>query len=90
MQPLKRPGRGEQGRGFAVVADEVRKLAEQSQTATKQIAHLIGEIQADTAEAVVAMNAGTKEVAVGTAVVNEAGKNFCGNFDVGRSSISAN
>ena len=67
---------GEQGKGFAVVADEVRKLAEQSNDAAKQIAGLISVIQQDTDSAVVAMNEGTKEVRVGTAVVSEAGQSF--------------
>ncbi|HWR39749.1 MAG TPA: methyl-accepting chemotaxis protein [Patescibacteria group bacterium] len=67
---------GEQGRGFAVVADEVRKLAEQSEEAAKKIAGLIGEIQADTDTAVLAMQQGTQEVKTGADVVNLAGISF--------------
>lgn len=67
---------GEHGKGFAVVADEVRKLAEQSQLAAQQIAVLIGEIQKDTIQAVDAMSAGTREVKVGTEVLNSAGEAF--------------
>lgn len=67
---------GEHGKGFAVVAEEVRKLAEQSGDASKKITELIGEIQKDTDKAVVAMDAGTREVRVGTEVVSKAGRAF--------------
>ncbi|MDF2875783.1 MAG: methyl-accepting chemotaxis protein [Sporomusa sp.] len=67
---------GEQGRGFAVVAEEVRKLAEQSQTAAKQIADLIAEIQGDTDKAVFAMSEGTREVRSGSQIVNTTGESF--------------
>lgn len=60
---------GDQGRGFAVVAEEVRKLAEQSQTATGEIAHLISQVQADTARAVAAMENSTAVVAAGSQVI---------------------
>jgi methyl-accepting chemotaxis protein len=43
---------GEAGRGFAVVADEVRKLAERSMVATREIAQVIRQVQADTSESV--------------------------------------
>lgn len=67
---------GEQGRGFAVVAEEVRKLAEQSQLASKHITTLIGQIQADTEQAVVTMRSGSKEVQLGAAAVSSAGEIF--------------
>ncbi len=67
---------GEQGRGFAVVADEVRRLAEQSHDAAQKITELIGEVQADTSNAVKAMNKGTSEVKVGADVVDIAGDSF--------------
>jgi methyl-accepting chemotaxis protein len=65
---------GEAGRGFAVVADEVRKLAEHSRNATKDIAALIKAIQAETNEAVVVMEEGTKEVEIGARLADQAGK----------------
>lgn len=43
---------GDAGRGFAVVADEVRKLAERSMVATREIAQVIRQVQADTGESV--------------------------------------
>jgi methyl-accepting chemotaxis protein len=65
---------GEAGRGFAVVADEVRKLAEHSRSAKKDIAALIKAIQAETNEAVVVMEEGTKEVESGATLADQAGR----------------
>jgi len=65
---------GEAGRGFAVVADEVRKLAEHSRSATKDIAALIKAIQAETNDAVVVMEEGTKEVEIGAKLADQAGR----------------
>ena len=64
---------GEAGRGFTVVADEVRKLAERCTAATKDIGALIAEIQGQTAQAVSAMETGTREVTSGTLLAGEAG-----------------
>jgi methyl-accepting chemotaxis protein len=64
---------GEHGKGFAVVADEVRKLAERSSQATKEIGNLINGIQKTVAEAVKAMEDGSKEVEIGVQSANKAG-----------------
>lgn len=64
---------GEQGRGFAVVADEVRKLAERTTKATKEIASMITQIQADTSQAVKVMRSGKDEVEKGKTLAAKAG-----------------
>jgi methyl-accepting chemotaxis protein PixJ len=62
---------GEEGRGFAVVAEEVRSLARQSATATGEIETLVASIQAQTSEVVMAMEAGTEQVIIGTKLVDD-------------------
>jgi twitching motility protein PilJ len=64
---------GEHGRGFAVVAEEVRKLAERSSSATKQISGLVASIQAESAEAISAMETSMREVNDGSLVADQAG-----------------
>jgi methyl-accepting chemotaxis protein len=60
---------GEQGRGFAVVADEVSSLARRVGQSAKDIDDLIATIKDQTLDAVHTMNAGTKGVESGTALV---------------------
>lgn len=67
---------GEAGKGFSVVAEEIRKLAEQSQTATKEIAEIINDVRSKTNSAVSVMNENAKEVDMGAKVVNIAGTSF--------------
>ncbi len=64
---------GEGGRGFAVVADEVQRLAERSANASKQIEALVRTIQADTGEAIQAMETSTTNVVRGSQQAEEAG-----------------
>lgn len=56
---------GAAGRGFAVVAEEVQRLAERSAGATREIAALVKAIQADTHDAVAAMEHSTLGVVEG-------------------------
>ena len=64
---------GEAGRGFTVVAEEVQRLAERSAEATKQIEAIVKTIQADTQDAVAAMEKSTVGVVEGTKLSDAAG-----------------
>lgn len=65
---------GEAGRGFSVVAEEVQRLAERSAEATKQIAAIVRVIQADTHDAVSAMEDSTRGVVEGAKLSDAAGQ----------------
>ncbi len=65
---------GEAGRGFTVVAEEVQRLAERSGEATKQIEAIVKTIQADTQDAVVAMERSTVGVVEGAKLSDAAGQ----------------
>ncbi len=63
---------GEQGKGFAVVAGEVRKLAEASASAAGEISRLVREIQHTVAEAVSAIDEGSRMITDGSVRSDEA------------------
>jgi twitching motility protein PilJ len=65
---------GEAGRGFTVVAEEVQRLAERSGEATKQIGAIVKTIQADTQDAVAAMEKSTQGVVEGAKLSDNAGQ----------------
>lgn len=50
---------GEHGKGFAVVADEVRKLAAESEETTKEIEHIVQNINSTTADVTRSMQDGS-------------------------------
>jgi methyl-accepting chemotaxis protein len=63
---------GEHGKGFAVVADEIKDLAERAGASTKEIADLIKTIQAESRNAIAAVERGAHNVDRGVEVSNEA------------------
>ena len=65
---------GEAGRGFTVVAEEVQRLAERSGEASKQIGAIVKTIQADTQDAVLAMENSTRGVVEGAGLADAAGQ----------------
>ena len=76
---------GEAGRGFSVVAEEVQRLAERSGEATKQIAAIVKTIQADTHDAVSAMESSTQGVVEGAKLSDAAGRALTEISDVSNS-----
>jgi methyl-accepting chemotaxis protein PixJ len=60
---------GELGQGFTAVAEQVGALAEQSASATKEIALIVSAIQAETQEVVAAIETGTAQVVDSTKLV---------------------
>jgi twitching motility protein PilJ len=67
---------GAAGRGFAVVAEEVQRLAERSAEATREIAAIVRIIQADTHDAVAAMEYSTRGVVEGARRSDAAGQSL--------------
>ena len=64
---------GEQGRGFAVVAEEVRALAMRTQQSTEEIRNLLTQLQANSDNAVAAMDKGNALSLNCVSLSNEAG-----------------
>lgn len=62
---------GELGQGFTAVAEQVGALAEQSASATKDIAKIVTSIQSETQELVQAMETGTTQVVDSTHQVKQ-------------------
>jgi twitching motility protein PilJ len=65
---------GDAGRGFTIVAEEVQRLAERSGEATKQISAIVKTIQADTQDAIAAMEESTQGVVEGANLSDAAGR----------------
>lgn len=64
---------GEAGRSFAVVADEVKRLSESAREATVEIGELVGAIQTETGDTVVAMNQAISRIVQVSRLAEDAG-----------------
>ncbi|AMR05826.1 MULTISPECIES: methyl-accepting chemotaxis protein [Bacillus cereus group] len=67
---------GEMGEEFSDVTDEVRILAERTEASARDIAKLIGEIQAEAERAVRSIQKSSKEVELGITLVQSSGAFF--------------
>ena len=67
---------GEAGRGFSVVADEIRELAEESSSATEQIAGLIQDIQNGVKDTIGQMNQAEDAVENGVQAIEVTNSSF--------------
>ena len=63
---------GEHGKGFAVVADEIKDLAERTGASTKEISELVRAVQAQSRNAIQAMDRGVRSVEEGVRLGQEA------------------
>ncbi len=75
---------GEEGQGFTVVAVEIGELAARAAAATREISHVVENIQHETGEVVEAMEQGTSQVVEGTRVVEDAKRSLNQILDVSR------
>ncbi len=77
---------GEHGKGFAVVADEIKELSERSGVSTKEIADLIKSIQAESRNAIAAVEEGNNKVDEGVRVSAEAEQALIQILDIAKKS----
>ncbi|HSS01966.1 MAG TPA: CHASE3 domain-containing protein [Kofleriaceae bacterium] len=73
---IEAAGAGDAGRRFGVVAEEIRKLADRVGASTKEIRTMIEDVRAAVNTTVMATEAGSKAVDVGTAQVVEMATSF--------------
>lgn len=80
---------GEEGKGFAVVANSVRKLAERSASSSYQVSELINLIIQQMEATTETMSEATREVKLGTDLVDKAGSSFEVIYQSNQSSATA-